>query len=133
MKIAALRATSRLFIVLCLAVLLLSGCGGASSAPATTWILNVTSSSISRSTGIVGGSPAVNIAVTPADIGHEAAGKVEFYRTYNNDANVTLTAPQNFNGFTFSGWSGCNQAASGVTCKLIMSSNQTVTANFTTP
>jgi hypothetical protein len=130
------KIASRVTIAVAFAVLAFTGCGGPASIapgpPNTTYVLTVASSSISRSTGVVGSDPAVVVTVTPADKGEQGSGTVEFYRTYDDQATVTLTAPQKSGIFQFQGWGGCN-SVSGTTCQVLMTANRTVTAGYTTP
>jgi hypothetical protein len=74
----------------------------------------------------------VAIGVSPADNNGATNGTTSFTRTYDSGASITLTAPANSGGNTFSSWVGCTTAAT-VTCNVTLNGNMTVTANYTVP
>jgi len=72
------------------------------------------------------------ISVYPADRNGASKGTTKFTRTYIAGTPVTLTAPSQAGENRFAAWSGC-KTASGLTCKVAMSANQTVVAKYATP
>jgi hypothetical protein len=74
----------------------------------------------------------VAVGVSPADNNGSGNGTTSFTRTYNSGTSVTLTAAAASGSNTFSSWSGC-LSSSGATCTVVLSANQTVTANYVTP
>ncbi len=128
MRTGSLLWRSMCFVVGCLA-LWTSGCssssGGSSTNPPpspTTYALTVNST-----------NPASGVAVivSPSDNTGSSSGTTSFSRTYNSGASVTLAAPATAGTNTFASWSGCT-SATGATCTVTMSSNTTVTANYST-
>jgi hypothetical protein len=79
-------------------------------------------------------SPTGGAAVSayPADIHDTGFGTTPFSLTYRSGTAVTLTAPLSSGGYSFHAWTGCT-TASGVTCKVTVKANTTVTANFDQP
>ena len=77
-------------------------------------------------------SSGVGITVSPSDINGYGDGPSSFTRTYNQNAQVTLTAQATASGNNFSSWTGCDQGA-GNLCTVTMTTSRAVTANYTTP
>jgi len=77
-------------------------------------------------------SSGVGITVSPADNSALGNGTTpSFVRTYNKNAQVTLTAPSTASGNSFSSWTNCDQVSS-TTCTVTITAARTVTANYTT-
>ncbi len=74
----------------------------------------------------------VSIAVSPADQSAKGNGTTRFTRTYSAGTSVTLTAPAKTGSNSFVSWTGC-ATASGLTCKVTMSADRTVTATYASP
>ena len=58
------------------------------------------------------------------------SGTTNYAKTVNSGTTVTLTAPATASGATFTGWTGA-VSSSNRTISLSMTSNKTVTANYT--
>jgi len=108
---------------------LLSACGGGGGGGGNhltlspvTYVLTVNSTNPSSG---------VAISVSPNDVNNDGNGTTSFTRTYDSGATVTLSAPATASGNPFSSWSGGCQVVSINTCTMTMSSNTTVTANYT--
>ena len=91
-------------------------------AVATTYTLTVNSAN--PSSGVV-------ITDTPPDNNGKGSFATSFNLTYNQNTQVTLSAPSTAEGNTFSSWTGCDQALS-TACTVTMTASRTVTANYTT-
>jgi len=104
---------------------------GGASAP---FVFQVTSAPVDNVTLTVGSSnpsSGMPIAVIPTDIGGQGSGVTPFTRTFPRNTSVTLTAPTQHAGATFSGWAGdCAGAGMSPTCTLTMNANKSVTATF---
>jgi hypothetical protein len=81
--------------------------------------------------------PATGVAITvsPADVNAQSNGSTPFSRTYVAPTSVTLTAPLTAGGNNFSNWTGCDSVSgpSNSICTKNVTTNATVTANFTPP
>ena len=77
-------------------------------------------------------NPASGVAITVSPVDANGAGNdtTSFSRTYNSGTSVTLTAPSTSGANKFASWSGCTSAAT-LTCTVALSSDKTVTANYT--
>lgn len=77
-------------------------------------------------------SPASGVQITSntSDNNGHSSGTSPFTLTYNSGTSVTLTAPVTSGSNNFSSWTGC-ASTSGQTCTVTLSSNTTVTANYT--
>jgi uncharacterized repeat protein (TIGR03803 family) len=71
------------------------------------------------------------ITVSPADNTGLGSGTTGFSLNYNANTQVTLIAPTSAGGNAFSSWTGCDQPATGVICKVTMTSQKVATANYT--
>jgi uncharacterized repeat protein (TIGR03803 family) len=79
-------------------------------------------------------SSGVGITVSPTDINGYGDGPTSFTRTYNQNAQVTLTAQSTAGGNNFSSWTGCDPGSgTSSTCTVTMTASRAVTANYTTP
>lgn len=113
--------------------LLLPGCGGSpilttGGGSGSNAVLTV-SSSATTSSGTVETGPSIFVAVTPGDHAGFTGGTVEFLRSYNRNTVVTLTAPAKSGTSVFTGWTG-GCVSTVVTCKVVMSQDQTAVANY---
>lgn len=109
------------------ASLLLGGCGGGGSngitcgAPCSgTTNYTVTVNSTTPASGTV------------ISYGSSSTGTTPFTLTESSGATMTFTAPATAGGNNFSSWTGCT-SISGATCNVTVSSNTTITANYSTP
>lgn len=77
-------------------------------------------------------NPASGVAmvVSPADNLGASDGTTFLSRTYNQGTSVSVTAPQTAGISSFTSWSGCSSVL-GPACSVVMTSNATVTANYT--
>ena len=76
-------------------------------------------------------SSGVSITVSPNDNGGFGSGTTQFSRTYNNNTNVSLTAPGVASGNNFQKWqrNGVDWAF-GPTTSVVMTDNYTMTAVY---
>ncbi len=95
----------------------------------------VSTGSLTRILTIDSTNPAsgVNMTVLPADKSGNTDGSTQLIRIYNNNTDVTVTAPANAGGNTFTSWTGCDSVTGTYTCNIKMDSNETVTVNYGTP
>ncbi len=122
MKIFAERTTVRIGTTLSL-LFAICECTNRLGAQSTkTYVLTVESSNPSSG---------VEVAVSPADNKGDTKGATKFTRTYNTGTSVTLTAPAKSGSNMFASWTGC-KTTSTVTCRIVLSANTTVTANYGT-
>ena len=79
---------------------------GAGVTPATTVTVTQAAAVVTRTITIASQNPASGVAITvsPVDNSGNANGTTQFTRVYNNATSVTLTAPLNTSGKTFSKW-----------------------------
>jgi hypothetical protein len=70
--------------------------------------------------------------VSPADNNGASSGTTPFTRSYYSGTQVTLSAPLSDNSYSFVSWSGCTSTSGsgGINCKVTVSANTTVTANY---
>ncbi|HEU5351533.1 MAG TPA: glycoside hydrolase family 44 protein [Terracidiphilus sp.] len=120
------QAAQALLVLTASSTLILVGCSGGSSVnnnppPVTTYTLTVASTNPTSG---------VAITVAPSDNNGSANGNTSFTRTYNSGTAITLTAASTSGGNKFSSWTGCT-SASTTTCSVTLSTNATVTANYT--
>lgn len=73
----------------------------------------------------------VVIAASPSDNNGHANATTLGSLLYNVGASVTLTAPATAGGNNFANWTGCT-STSGLVCTVNVSTNATITANYTT-
>jgi len=90
---------------------------------APSYVLTVDSTDPASGVEISYGDSVTNVVTTAA---------TPFTATYGSGTIVTLTAPAVAGNQSFSSWTGCT-SASTVTCKVTMSANTTVTANYAAP
>jgi hypothetical protein len=99
------------------------GTGSVTVASSTTFTLAVNS---------VGPSSGISITASPKDNNNTASGSTPFTLTYNSGTQVTLSAAQLDNGYTFVSWSGC-ASTSGTSCTVTLNANTTVTVTYNAP
>jgi hypothetical protein len=120
MKNPGLRAVIRSGSVLILPILPFVPIPRAVAASPANYVLTVESSS--PATGII-------VAASPKDQSGKSSGTTKFTLVYAAGASVTLTAPAKSGGESFASWAGC-ATASGLTCKVSMTADKTVTVKY---
>ncbi len=92
----------------------------------------VTVSPVAYTLTVDSGVPAsgITISASPSDNNGKSSGSTPFTLTYNSGTQVTLSAVELVNGYTFSSWSGCGLASATI-CNVTVSGNTTVTATYT--
>ena len=94
------------------------------TASSTTYTLTVNS---------IGPSSGISITASPADNNSKASGSTPFTLTYNSAAQVTLSAAQLDNGYSFVSWSGCASNPTTTSCAVTMNADTTVTVTYNAP
>jgi hypothetical protein len=74
----------------------------------------------------------ISISVSPKDNNNTTTGNTPFTLTYNPGTQVTLTAAQLVNGYSFVSWTGCTSTVS-TTCDVTLNANTTVTIAYNAP
>jgi hypothetical protein len=77
-------------------------------------------------------SSGITITASPADNSSKTSGNTPFTLTYNPGTQVTLTAAQLDNSYTFVSWTGCTTTTS-TTCDVTLNANTTVTVTYNAP
>ncbi len=72
----------------------------------------------------------VPVAIAPVDNNGAGDGSTFVSRVYNVGTAVAVTAPQTVGISAFTSWAGCS-SVTGLSCHVILSSDATVTANYT--
>jgi hypothetical protein len=72
----------------------------------------------------------VVISASPSDNNGHSSATTPGSLVYNVSTAVTLTAPATASGNNFNNWTGCT-SSSGLTCNVTVSTNATITANYT--
>jgi len=73
----------------------------------------------------------VTVIASPADNNEVDAGPTSVTFNYNQNAQVTLTAPATAGGNSFASWTGCDLAVSN-SCTVTLTASRVVTANYAT-
>jgi len=76
-------------------------------------------------------SSGVTVIASPADNNEVDAGPTSVTFNYNQNAQVTLTAPATAGGNSFASWTGCDLAVSN-SCTVTLTASRVVTANYAT-
>ena len=91
---------------------------------------------ITRTLTVASSNPGsgVSVTVSPNDNSNLGSGATQFLRTYNNNTNVTLTAPSTAGGNNFLKWQRDSvDWSSSVSTSVTMDANHTMTAVYTIP
>jgi len=77
-------------------------------------------------------SSGISITASPADNNSKSNGTTPFTLSYSSGTQITLSAAQLDNGYSFVSWSGCTSTSgsSGSNCNLTVNGNTTVTATY---
>ncbi len=98
-----------------------SGTNSVTVTSATTYVLTVDSTAPASG---------ITIGASPEDVNSKSSGVTPFTLTYSTGTQVTLSAGQLDDGYSFVSWTGCTSTPSTGVCDVTVNANTTVTVNY---